>query len=259
MTQPEVKSRISDPERIRRILIKAADAQLGVMIRLKEGETTAVRAKVRALTTLDGVDVMTVDSLSDKGIQYLGRASTCFVELVTISAKIIFSTFIVRFSGDTVMLTLPTELVNIERRKNARHPIPQGFAAFISLPAWSPKITEPESPPAIVGLSCYANWIRLGDLSMAGASARLMTPGLAGFFERGQEEKAAVLRLPAMDPLTVHCVIRWTKRVSDWTDSSAQGKFSRILTMGFEFLNLDENARQGLHQAIREFSTSSAV
>jgi c-di-GMP-binding flagellar brake protein YcgR len=259
VSHPESKSRITEPERIQRILTKASDAKLGALIRLSESDKKAVRGSIVGVESLDGVNALIVGALSEKGVQYLSHASTCIIELVTVRAKIVFSVFVIRFTSDSVMLTFPTEMVNIERRKNARYSLPENQAAFLELNGWNPKVTDLEAPPVIPGMDPYSPWIKVGDLSVAGASAHLQCPGKFAIFERGYEDQAAKLHLPGRDPLSLHCVIRWTKQVSDWTDSSARGHSTRVLAMGFEFCSIQESVRLELHRMIREISTSNAV
>lgn len=259
MADKENISRISAPDRIERLLAKSCEAKLGAMIRLNEADTIAVRGVMTEVAQFEGTRTIKISGLSPKGVQYLSAASHCIVELVMMNAKVAFATFIVKFFGDSVFLTLPKELVNIERRKNARYVVPANQAAFITFSGWAPKASDPVAPPCIFGFEGYAGWIRVGDVSSGGLSAQMLVPGPVGALERGFEDKAAVLHLPSQEPVQVHCAIRWTKRISDWSMSNPVNKYTRIFKLGVEFVSPDQKVSSVLHQAIREFSTAGAV
>lgn len=259
MASPENISRISAPERIERLLGKACEAKLGAMMRLNEADTIAVRGTMADLETLDGIRVIKIGGLSVKGMQHLTHASQCVVELVMMDAKVVFASFVIKFFGDAMFMTIPAELVNIERRKNSRVSVPANQAAFLSFSGWHPKATDLIAPPSVFGFEGFAGWIRIGDLSMGGISAQMLTPGPVGQLERGFNDRESMLHLPSQEPIKVHSIIRWTKRISDWTRSNPANKYTRIFKIGCEFVDLDQKATTVLHQAIRDFSTANAV
>ena len=259
MGSPENISRISAPERIERLLGKACEAKLGAMMRLNEADTVAVRGNMLDLVTLDGIRVIKIGGLSVKGMQHLTHASQCVVELVMMNTKVVFASFVIKFFGDAMFMTMPAELVNIERRKNSRVAVPANQAAFLSFSDWHPKATELNAPPSIFGFEGFAGWIRIGDLSMGGISAQMLAPGPAGQLERGFNDRGSRLHLPSQEPIKVHSVIRWTKRISDWTSSNRTNKYTRIFKIGCEFIDLDPKATTVLHQAIRDFTIANAV
>ncbi len=259
MASPENISRISDPERIERLLGKGCVAKIGAMLRLNETDTIAVRGTLSEMVSLGSVRAIEITGLSSKGKLHLTHASQCIVELVMMNAKVVFSGFVVKFFGDSMFLTLPTEMVNIERRKNARHFVPSNQAAFISFSGWQPKPTDPVAPPCIFGFESMSGWIRISDLSMSGISAQMLVPGPVGQLERGYADPEARLHLPSQSPIKVHCVIRWTKRISDWTHNNPGNKYTRVFKIGCEFVAPDQVVTTILHQAIRDFSTAGAV
>jgi hypothetical protein len=259
MAASENISRISAPERVERLLAKSCEAKLGAMLRLNESDTIAVRGVMTELVTISGGRAIKISGLSAKGVQYLSTAVHCIVELVMMNTKVAFAAGVVKFFGDAVFLSIPQELVNIERRKNARYPVPANQAAFITFSGWTPKSTDPVAPPCIFGFESFNGWIRVGDLSSGGLSAQMLVPGPVGQLERGYEDTAAVLHLPSQEPVKVHCAIRWTKRISDWSMSNPVNKYTRIFRLGVEFISPDQKVSTVLHQAIREFSTAGAV
>ncbi len=252
-------SRISAPERIERLLSKACEAKLGALVRLNEMDTVAVRGVMFDFVLLDGVRVIKITSMSIKGVQHLKQASQCVVELVMMNAKVVFAAFVVKSFADSIFVTQPAELVNFERRKNARYPVPSNQAAFISFSTWLPKSTDLVAPPCVSGFEDFTGWIRIFDLSMGGISAQMLTPGPVGQLERGFEDPGAILHLPSQERIKIPCVIRWTKRISDWTRLNPANKYTRLFKIGCEFVEIDQKATTVLHQAIRDFSTAGAV
>ena len=259
MTGKENISRISAPDRIERLLAKACEAKLGAMLRLNEADTIAVRGVMTEMVTIDGARAIKISGLSTKGVQYLSAASHCIVELVLMNAKVAFAAIVVKFFGDAIFLSVPQELVNIERRKNARYPVPPNQAAFIKFSGWIPKSTDPVAPPCVFGFETFNGWIRVSDLSFGGLSAQMLVPGPVGQLERGYEDHVAMLHLPSQEPVKVHCAIRWTKRISDWSMSNPVNKYTRVFRLGVEFVSPDQKFTTIVHQAIREFSTAGAV
>lgn len=259
MASPEQITRISTSERIDRVLSKACESKLPALLRLNEADTTAVRGVFAEMATLDKYRTVRISGISPKGVSYLERSSQCFVELVMMNAKVVFGSFMVKLIGDSVYLTLPTELVNIERRKNARYTVPATQGAFLSLSGWQPKSTDPVAPPVVCGFESFAGWIRIGDVSMGGFSAQMLVPGPRDELERGIADPAALLRFPGQEPVKAPCIIRWTKRIADWTGTTKENKFTRIFKVGCEFTEVSPELSVALRQAIREFSTAGAV
>lgn len=259
MASPAQISRISTSERIDRVLAKACESKLPALLRLNETDTTAVRGVFAEMATLEKYRTVRIGGISAKGAGYLERSAQCFVELVMMNAKVVFASFMVKIVGDSVYLTLPTELVNIERRKNSRYAVPASHGAFLSLSGWHPKSTDPVAPPVVSGFESFAGWIRIGDVSMGGFSAQMLVPGPQGEIERGISDAGAVLRFPGQEPVCAPCVIRWTKRIADWTGTSKENKFTRIFKIGCEFTEVSPELSVALRQAIRDFSTAGAV
>jgi hypothetical protein len=94
---------------------------------------------------------------------------------------------------------------------------------------------------------------------MGGLSAQMLVPGPRNELERGVTDEGAVIRLPGQEPVKAPCVIRWTKRISDWTGTNKENKYTRIFKIGCEFTAVSPELSVALRQAIRDFSTAGAV
>ncbi|MEY4630292.1 MAG: hypothetical protein RIQ81_412 [Pseudomonadota bacterium] len=240
-------------------MLKACESKIQALVRLSETDTVAVRGVFSEIATLEGYHALRIGGVSAKGVEFLGKSSQCFVELVMMNSKVVFGSFIVKLVGDSVYLALPTELVNIERRKNARYPIPPTHAAFFCLSSWLPKATDPVAPPVVTGFDAFLGWIKIGDISMGGFSAQMLVPGPRTELERGVVDEAATIRFPGQEPIVAPSIVRWTKRIADWTGNNAENKYTRVFKIGCEFREVSPALNVALKQAIRDFSTAGAV
>ena len=170
MTQnDESKLKISSPQRVNRILKRICDASLQVMIKGSKLSAVAVKGRAACLIERDKFRAIRISNVSAQGMEFLQDRSKIQVEFVMMSTKIIFISTILSRDENSLVVRMPSFLVSIERRKNARFGTTEDLASFLALSLWIPKVNDATAPP------CYphfendiGHYISIADVSMGG-------------------------------------------------------------------------------------------
>ncbi len=255
----ENRLKISNPQRIARILRRICQASLPVVIRAVS--TASIAVKGRAATVNDvGMGTMRISNISEKGIIHLVGIEKIQVEFVMMSTKVVFMSQVLSREDKTLLISLPTTLVSIERRKNARYNCSEDLMAFLDLSVWRPKSNDMTAPPFYPHFSHLAGLLVVSDLSFGGLCAVARFPSVCQSLTRGVIDDQAKLLLPMQDPLAVGVEIRWLKRIREHVNGADDaGAFQRSFRFGIEFVNQSDQVRLSIRQFIQQLSQAGAI
>src|SRR5690606_22478689 len=155
--------------------------------------------------------------------------------------KVVFISSILSREQNSGLIQLPTSLVSIERRQNARYPTTEDLQAYLALSIWKPYSDDVTAPPYLVHYNKIGSYIAPSDLSFGGFCAVTRFPAVNSVLRRGLIDDRAKLIFPMQDPFEVGVEIRWFKKIKEHVKSDSGGKtFMRSYRFGVQFLNQSE-------------------
>jgi hypothetical protein len=256
----ESRLKISNPQRITRILRRICQASLQVMVRGSGASGIAVKGRAANILT-DGTPCLRIANISDKGILHLSTVERVQVEFVMMSTKVVFLASLVAREQNSILITLPTALVSIERRKNARYNCTEDLTAYLDLSLWKPHVEDVTAPPFYPQTRSISGFLQVGDLSFGGLCVVTRFPAVNTVLRRGLIDDRARLVLPMQDPLEVGIEIRWFKRIKEHVKSSDETaqNFMRTYRFGVEFTSQSDEVRVAIRQFIQQLSQAGAI
>lgn len=259
--QDENRIKISNAQRIMRILRRISQAELQVIVRGAADTTVAVKGRSGDLI-LDSVpNGMRISGISDKGVQHLGgKGSRVQVEFIMMSTKVVFASAILVSEQNSIIIAVPTALVSIERRKNARYTCSEDLLGLIELSVWKPDQNDMTAPPFYMHNQSLAGLIQIADLSYGGLCAVTRFPAVNTVLRRGVVDEKARLILPMQDPVEVSIAVRWSKRIKELVPGKEESQsFMRSYRFGLEFNSPSEQVRIAIRHFIQLLSQVDAI
>jgi len=256
----ESRLKITNPERVQRILSRMCQGSLPVMVRTTENLAVAVKGRAANLILEGSVRAMRISNVSMKGMEFLGNQQAVQVEFVMMSTKVVFVSRILLREQSSILLDVPESLVSIERRKNARYGTTQDLTAFVQFSIYQPPPDDMAAAPFFPHCSDVANHIALSDLSLGGICAVSRFPSLNGILRRGMVDDRAKLYLPMQSPLETSVEVRWFKRIKEHVRvNDGETRSIRSYRFGLEFVAQSEAVQMQIRTFIQRLSQADAI
>ena len=261
MNQPnqETIMKVSNPERIQRILHRMAQASLSVLLRI-DGTTVAVKGRASSVAANVSTLGLRIANISDKGLTLLKVGQLIRVEFVMMSTKVVFQSPVLIIEPGSILVGIPGALVSIERRKNARHATTPDLMAYITVTQWQPRANDALAPPFFQHQEPLARYIAIGDFSQGGISGVVRFPSVIESLKRGTIDGGAFLHLPMSKPIAMPIEVRWTKRTRERVENS-DGSITQMRSYRFggEFVNPAQELQLAIRQFIQQISRQGAI
>lgn len=254
--------KISSPEKVARLLEKAGETGLPLLIRALSNPRIAVKGRAKKSPGPVNLHGFKVCNISDRGYEYLAENANggIQVEFVLSHAKVVFYSSISHFSQQDCTLSVPDSLISIERRKNARFQVAGSNRAFLTLSGWEPKSSDLGSPPFFGSCSNLTPLIPVGDVSLGGLSVVDRFPAVCSKLAVELENYEAKIHLPMINPISLKLSLRWHRKTKD-VISDLEGK-SRIIgayRFGLQFLDPSEELLENIKSFIQLISQAEAI
>jgi len=254
--------RISSPERVARLLEKVAQSNLPLLVRALSSPTIAVKG--RAVPTLGAISEhgFKIGGISDRGLRFLAANSAggLVVEFVLMSSKVEFYTTMATLSKVECVVSLPSYLLSIERRKNTRHQVAGNARAFLSIDSWEPDAEDMATVPFFESSSELSSLIPVGDVSLGGISIVTRFPSICNVFDRLPMEEIGKFYLPMMAPIPIEASIRWCKRVKEVIpEDKGANRVVRFFRFGVQFVNPSDDLLKNIQLFIQKVSQAEAI
>jgi c-di-GMP-binding flagellar brake protein YcgR len=251
--------KISNPQRIARIMQRVCHASLRVILRSRNDHAVSVKGRAAAcISQTDGSGLVRISNISELGIQHLRDAQTVQVEFVMMAAKVMFVSRVKALQENTCLLSMPTVLLSLERRKNARFATSTDLSAFVQLSIWTPASSDPAAPPIFPLHNHMAGRLHVADISLGGMCLVSRFPAVNNALKRGIIDDGAKLYLPMQVPVGVGLEVRWVKKIREHTQTEATA-YQRTYRFGVEFLSQTEEAKQSLRMFFQQVSQAGAI
>lgn len=257
----ENRLKISNPQRITRILRRICQASLQVMVRGSSDASVAVKGRASHVVLDAAVPAMRISNVSDKGVTHLGhRGGKVQIEFIMMSTKVVFVAQILAFEQSSILISLPTSLISIERRKNARYACTEDLLALLDLSVWKPNPDDVTAQPFYSHFKSLSSYMGIVDISYGGLCAVTRFPAVNTVLRRGLIDDRARLVLPMQDPLEVGVEVRWFKRIKEHVKGKEDSQsFMRSYRFGVEFVTQSDAVRVAIRQFIQQLSQAGAI
>lgn len=261
-TNQEQNIKISNPERVLRILQRVAQGGLSVLVRDLSQIETAVKGRAGSSATVSRMNGFTISGLSERGRAYLMShpEATLQIEFVLMATKVVFQSKIMKIDGNAVMVALPEVLTSMERRKDARYVVTPNMRAFVRIDNWHPEQSDPTVIPFFEYQRSNASLLSAGDVSNGGLSIVSRFPAVCRILQRGSilEQSALILPLEAAIPAMLE--VRWVKRIRDSVqDMQGNMRTVRIYKFGIQFLNPSDQLQNEIQKFMAKLAVAEAI
>lgn len=251
--------KISNPERVDRILRKISSASIEVLIRIADSKSVAVRGRAAEVDTSNRPHTFRICNISDAGIAHLQTVETARIEFIGMTTQVMFDGKILSRDHGSVAVEFPSALFSLERRENARFIATPTNMAFVNLGCWSAAPNDVTAPPIINPYKDLASWISIADISEGGFCAVTRFPAAINALRRGIIDDHAKIILPMQPQIPVALEIRWFKRIKDRVRVEGATRFQRTFRFGAQFVNQSDEVKLAVKQYIQQLSVAEAI
>ena len=230
------------------------------MVRVEGSSAVAVKGRATSLQVDSESPGLRISSISEKGVSHLGSKARVQVEFIMMSTKVVFLSSVLKREQSSIIVSLPTTLLSIERRKNARYTCTEDLTAFLDLSVWKPDPDDPTAPPFFAHHRDLSSYLPIADVSFGGLCAVTRFPAVNSVLRRGMIDDRARLILPMQNPLEVGVEIRWVKRIKEHVKGHEESTaFMRFYRFGVEFVTQTDATRMAVRQFIQQVSQAGAI
>lgn len=260
MNQPaEATSKITNPERISRIVARMCDGHMHALIRTKDSPKIGIRASFARMDSQKNPPQILFDKISEFGLQKLDKGIPVKIEVIGMPSQVMFVSSILEKTGEGVLCALPASLVTVERRQNSRYRVTASAMAYMSFSLWSPEDDDPSAPPFFDAYRNLAGWIPILDISAGGVCVQSHFPSFINVLEAVDLDPKAKLHLPMSAPMEVQAAIRWKRRIKNRIDEDNRERYQLDYRLGVEFLDLQEEHQIKIRNYLRQLSVADAI
>ena len=250
---------IHDLGRIQRMLEKIISLRLPLTIRKKGEDSLHIRGNAFAMSPMQwngkAYTGFQINQISEKGISLLSNEEPIKIECPLVNSKLEFISTIHRLEKDSIWISCPQNVTNIERRKNARFkpsPSTMGYVRFCE--EWDKKI-DGYTLPCFPFYAKFDSLLWIVDISPSGVCIETSLPFLFYALKKFMQDKssplAAALQLPLQPTLSLSLVLRWMKKTRDASGHEHSLKEPKTTyRFGCEF---DESSQVEREPLIREY------
>jgi hypothetical protein len=255
--------KITGQERIISAFRNICRANLSILLRHNNDKTLAVRGKTAGLDlTVAGevsINGLFINEVSENGIAYLKNAKEIQAEFIMMSMKVVFFTTIIQMTKNSIWISIPEQLMSLDRRKNLRVNTKPEIMAFYSSPlsqghqdlTWVPHFSQYQS---------FNNRIKIFNVSMGGICLTSNFPGVEKLFTIYPEHKNGFLHLPMLQPLPISVKIKWIKKIPKTIEEAGGNFYTKIdYRIGCEFYDLSDQAKSSVITFIQKLSEGYAI
>ncbi|MBF0440319.1 MAG: PilZ domain-containing protein [Oligoflexales bacterium] len=259
-------NQITNESRILSIIERLCKAKMRVLVRVLGNPPVTIRGGLKELNLQYGSKNISLDRISSKGNEYIMINQKVEIEVLGMKTRMMFeSTILQRLLEGCITISIPTALLNIERRQNPRYPTTPAFSAFIrtSSKFWSPDPRDIKSPPIIPIYDTMSTWCHVIDLSLGGACFSSRFPSMFENAERIKIDSSAELILPMGTPVLAPFVIKWKKKLittkENINGTSVEGIKSVEFRFGIEFMSNTDELSSSLKLFLRNLAVADAI
>lgn len=259
METAENSSKISNAQRILRIVEKMSAAKMNVVVRSLDDSGTGIRgtlAKVILVKQKRYVQIMDVSSL---GLEKLQSSKLVKVEVLGMPSRVMFKTVVAKVYPSHALVVMPKQMISTERRANARYTTTENLKGFYCPDGFQPTQDEITAAPLIAPYEKLAAWSPIVDMSIGGMCVMGNFYALTKFLEGVEEDIEGKLQLPMSPPLPMKVVVRWRKKTINRLIEGGADHGRLEYRFGMEFVDPSEEDILKIRQFMRQLSLAQAI
>ena len=255
----ETKSKITNRERIVRLVKRMCNAKMNIIIKVDKGSSASIRGVLRDVGQVKGKWLVSLGDISQRGREILAGSKSARVEVLGMPSQVTFISLMVRKHKEGVFVTLPKSLTSVERRQNIRHPTVLDHMAYFKAKGYEPTVQDVAAPPIISGRTDLASWISLSDLSLGGACLLTRFKSVVDHIKLAGDLMEGQLILPMTEPISCRVFVRWQKKTTNRLVSEGEERALIEYRVGIEFDGLSEEQVVKVRQFMRRLSMAQAI
>lgn len=259
MTEQSKSSKITNPERLKRIFAKMCSAGMHALLRTGEDSNLGIRAVFHLLDESNGQSILYLNGISEKGRRKLESSKIVRVEVLGMPTRVMFDAAIIRHYGEGIGVIVPESIVSVERRQNTRYQTIPRQMAYLVLGSWQAESEDWAAPPVIPMSEKMASWLPLADISIGGMCVLTHFPSVLTAAAPQSVDEDAQLVFPMIGAVPIKAQFRWQKRTIDRKAVGQREHSQRQFRIGIEFVDPDENLKLKIRQFMRQLSMADAI
>lgn len=255
----EVKSKITNPLRVIRIISRMCEGKMQALIRVQQDAKLGIRCTFFTVQKRGHSALVHFNGISEFGVKKLAVGDTARFEVIGMPTKVVFAAKITEVGQDNIACRLPTSLISIERRQNARQVTTDSKMAYFKPSLWTPVPQDISAPPAFEQFHYLASWIPVLDISAGGLCVKTHFPSVLQGLDGVGMDEAAQLILPMASPINMTVAIRWQRRIKNRHIDADRERYQLDFRLGIEFLDIPVEGGLKIKQFLRQLSLADAV
>lgn len=257
--------RISNPERVQRILDRAVSTRLSIFFRAPEDPTVSIKGYVDDI--MDVFDEkgaknrgVRISGISERGMRFVRKVAAVQVEFVLMSTKVVFVGRVLKTDTSHIVVSLPKHLISVNRRKNERFSAIPTHRAFFRFNVYRPSLEHLASLPLYNHYSDLSGFLSVEDISLGGICVATTYPGLSEIITDKMIDQSSELHLAMGAPIKVPTEVLWIKRLKEHVkDEEGTSRHVSSFRVGIQFLSVDEQLKNSITQFIQQVVKQEAI
>ena len=253
--------KISSTDRIIRILSRLCKANVKLIVKpkLDQNKNISIRGIAAELINVQKDLGFRICDISERGIQNIIGSHLLQIEFLGLSTKVLFVTSLITIEQNSIIVSIPNEILSVERRAYSRYATTNNFNCFASFEFWKPKKYNTTSPPVFEGLETFSEYNYIIDISEGGFCFKTRFPSIMESMRRGLVDEKTKLIFPLQPHIIVATEIRWIKRIKERINVEGAERSQKIFKAGMQFVNLSKDNKLAIQQLIKQLSLADAM
>lgn len=256
----ESKIKITEPQRILRILQRVSQAGLSVLIRSEIDTACLIKGRVTQLKQDGSNAFLRISNISEKGVAFLMSGVKIQVEFIMMSTKVYFISRVAKLDGNSILVQVPSYLVSVERRLNPRFNCQEEALAYIDSAIWKPDVVSFASPPIFSFFEPIGSYLQIADISSGGICLVTRFPAASEIFKKGIIDDGAKIVFPMQSPVLAPIEVRWAKKIKEHVKhENGTNGVKRSYRIGVEFISPSDELKVAVRQFVAQISQLGAI
>ena len=116
MNNDNIKSKLTNPERIARLVSRMCNGGMQVVIREESSGKVGIRGSFFQLRDAKNTKIIYFNNVSSHGRAKLKKGDIVKIEVIGMPSQVVFRTKVVTIVNDGIVCVLPKSLISVERR-----------------------------------------------------------------------------------------------------------------------------------------------
>ena len=254
-----MKSKITNQDRITRLLMKICQGNMHAVIRTQKNINLGIRAVFHMIEAVDKPKLIYFSSISKVGKSRLKKGEPIRVEVIGMPSRIMFVSVIHDINDSGVSIFQPNALVSIERRQNSRYNVSPQKMAYLNLGLYQPAEEDVTAHPSFPLYNDLNSWFPVVDISLGGLCFQTRFPSIIKFVEKETPDKNASLILPMTPPIETEVHFRWQKKIKNRIVEDENERFQFDYRLGIQFGEMNKETQSSIKLFLRQLAMADAV